>query len=94
LGGLPALFFEDFAQLPLIGDTPLYSTKNSGQHLALIQEGRRVFDSCNKSITLSRIFHQGEDPDQVKFRDSLLRLQTYSTTQEDYELFSTGSGTI
>jgi hypothetical protein len=53
-------------------------------------EGRRVFESFNQSITLSRIFRQeGEDPEQVKFRDALLRLRTYSTTQEDYELFST-----
>jgi hypothetical protein len=90
LGGLPALFFGDFAQLPPIGDTPLYSTKNSGRRLALTQEGRRVFDSFEKSITLSRIFRQeGEDPDQVRFRDALLRLRIYSTTQEDYEFFST-----
>jgi hypothetical protein len=59
LGGLPALFFGDFAQLPPIGDTPLYSTKNSGYHLALTQEGRRVFESFEKSITLSRIVLQG-----------------------------------
>jgi hypothetical protein len=90
LGGLPALFFGDFAQLPPIGDTPLYSTKPSGQHLALALEGQRVFESFKQSITLSRIFHQeGENPEQVKFRDALHRLQTYSITHEDYELFST-----
>jgi hypothetical protein len=41
LGSLPAIFFGDFAQLPPIGDTPLYSSKTSGgRRLGLALEGR------------------------------------------------------
>ena len=91
LGGLPAIFFGDFAQLPPIGDTPLYSSKMSGgRRLGLALEGCRVFESFQQSITLSCIFCQeGEDPEQIKFQDALLRLRTYSTSSDDYELFST-----
>ena len=53
-------------------------------------EGRRAFESFNQSISLNRIFRQeGEDSEQVKFQDALLCLRTYSTTQEDYNLFAT-----
>jgi ATP-dependent DNA helicase PIF1 len=80
----------DFAQLPPIGDTPLYSTKDTRKKHALTVEGRRVFDSFNQSITLSRIFRQeGSDPEQIQFRDALMRLRTYETFESDYEMFST-----
>lgn len=69
LGGLPAIFFGDCAQLPPIGDTSLYSSKTSGGwRLDLALEWRQVFESFQQSITLSRIFCQeGEDPEQIKF---------------------------
>ena len=47
-------------------------------------------ESFNQSVTLKPVFHQiGENAEQVKFREALLRLYTYSTTPEDYDLFST-----
>jgi ATP-dependent DNA helicase PIF1 len=73
LGGIPAIFFGDFAHLPPIGDTPLYATTSSARKHALTMEGRHVFESFNKSITLSRIFRQeGNDPEQIQFRDALM----------------------
>ena len=90
LGDLPAIFLGDFAQLPPIGDTPLYSTKESRKHTALHEEGRRVFESLNQSVTLETVYRQaGQDLEQIKFRDALMRLRTYSTTQEDFDLLST-----
>ena len=90
LGGVPAIFFGDFAQLPPVGDSPIYSDKPSGYRTALNAEGRRVFESFNQSVTLKTIFRQtGQDEEQVKFREALLRLRTYSTTHDDYTLFST-----
>jgi hypothetical protein len=90
LGGIPTIIFGDFAQLPPIGDTPLYSTKESHKRSALHEEGRRVFESFDQSVTLDKVYRQaGEDADQVKFRDALMRLRTYSTTQADFDLLST-----
>lgn len=89
-GDIPTIFFGDFAQLPPIGDIPLYSTNFSMRKHALNMEGRRVFESFTKSITLKQIFRQqGEEPEQVQFRNALLRLRTYDTTEEDYNIFQT-----
>ena len=53
-------------------------------------EGHRVFKSFNQSVTLQTVYRQaGTDPAQVAFRETLLRLRTYSTTQEDHNLLST-----
>src|SRR6202050_3581642 len=90
LGGIPAIFFGDFSQLPPVGDSPIYSDKPSDYCTALHTEGHRVFESFKQSVTLTTIFHQtGQDPEQVKFREALLRLSTYSTIPDDYSLFST-----
>ena len=42
------------------------------------------------SVTLQTVFCQiGENIEQVTFREALLRLHTYSTIPEDYDLFAT-----
>ena len=87
---MPAIILGDFAQLPPIGDTPLYSTRDSTRKTALTAEGKRVYNAFTQSITLSRVFRQeGDNPEQIRFRDALLRLRTYSTNVDDYELFKT-----
>jgi hypothetical protein len=53
LGGMPTIFFGDFAQLPPVGDSPMYSDKPSGYHTALHAEGHHVFESFKQSVTLS-----------------------------------------
>ena len=48
-----------------------------------------MFESFKQSVTLNTIYHQtGQSAEQVAFREALLRLRTYSTTSEDFELFS------
>jgi hypothetical protein len=42
LGGIPAIFFGDFAQLPPVGDSPMYLDKRSAYCTALHEEGRCV----------------------------------------------------
>ena len=88
MGGIGVLLFGDFAQLPPVADSPLYSSKIPNKPLAIA--GRDVYFSFNQSITLQHIFHQqGDDPISQHFRDLLLRQRTYSITQEDYNLLST-----
>jgi ATP-dependent DNA helicase PIF1 len=88
MGGISVLLFGDFAQLPPVGDSPLYSSKIPLKPMAIA--GRDVYLSFNQSITLQHIFRQqGNDPVSQQFRDLLLRQRTYSITQEDYNLLST-----
>ena len=42
LGGMSAMFFGDFAQLPPVGDSPMYSDKRSAYCTALHEEGHCV----------------------------------------------------
>jgi ATP-dependent DNA helicase PIF1 len=88
MGGIGVLLFGDFAQLPPVGDSPLYSSKTPLKPLPIV--GRDVYFSFNQSITLQQIFRQqGDDPTSQQFRDLLLRQRTYSITQEDYNFLST-----
>jgi len=78
--------FGDFAQLPPVKDTPLYSTK---QGKALRTEGQVLYSSITKSITLDVVHRQaGDEPEQVAFQNALMNLRTYSITDEDYDLLS------
>jgi hypothetical protein len=91
LGGRPSLVFGDFFQLPPIGDTPLYSDKPTlGSRSGLAAEGRAVFESFTQSVTLQKVFRQqGDDAEQIQFRDALMRLREYKATEADHALFST-----
>jgi len=40
LGGMPAIFFGDFAQLPPVGDSPMYSDKRSAYHTVRVNRIR------------------------------------------------------
>ena len=72
---MPALTFGDFAQLPPVGDTPLYSDKSSSACTTLSQEGHMVFKHSTQSVTLDTVYRQaGNDHDQVAFRDALMHL--------------------
>ena len=89
LANMPALVFGDFGQLPPIGDTPMYSTRDSAKNYALTQEGRHVYESFSQSITLGQIFRQeGENQEQVRFRDTLANLRSYSITNDNYNLLA------
>ena len=74
LGGLPALFFGDFAQLPPIGDVPLFSNKDyeGTDRASLLQQGKTVYNSLTKSVTLTQIFRQqGEKSKPSKVAPSI-----------------------
>jgi ATP-dependent DNA helicase PIF1 len=72
LGGIGVLLFGDFAQLPPVGDSPLYSSKVPLKPLLIT--GKDVYLSLNQSITLQQIFHQqGDDFISQHFHNLLLR---------------------
>ena len=71
MGGVGVLLFGDFAQLPPVGDTPLYSSKLPQKPLQFA--GKDTYLSFNQSVTLQHIFHQqGDDPVSQQFRNLLL----------------------
>ena len=57
-GGIPTIFFGDFGQLPLVGDSLMYSDKSSAYRTALYAEGCCVFESFKQSVTLNTIYCQ------------------------------------
>ncbi len=81
-GGCSILLFGDFGQLPPVMDLPLYTTDTRSD---LSDQGRTAYLEFDKAFTLTRIMHQaGNDPDQVRFRDILLRLRNAQVTMQDW----------
>ena len=82
-GGCSLLLFGDFGQLPPVMDLPLYTTDSRSD---LSDQGRTAYLQFDKAFTLTQVMCQaGSDPDQVRFRDILLRLRNAQVTKEDWE---------
>ena len=77
---------EDFGQLP-----PVYTTLSRSLDSDL---GHATYQAFDKAVTLTQVMRQcGQDQDQVRFRELLLRLSDGQLTQEDGQLLMTCSAT-
>ena len=86
-GGKSIILIGDPAQLPPVCAKPLYHAKPSNP---VGEQGYYAYMMFTNVVTLSvnqRV--KGSDPEQIVFRDFLLRLRHGETTKEDWQLLLT-----
>ena len=86
-GGKSIILIGDPAQLPPVADKPLYHAKPSNP---IAEQGYYTYMMFNSVVTLTvnqRV--KGSDPEQIVFRDLLLRLRNGETSENDWNLLLT-----
>ena len=90
-GGCSYFLFGDFGQLPPVMDLPLYTTDSRSE---LSDQGRAAYQTFQQAVVLDQVMRQaGQDPEQVRFRDILLRLRDAEVTVADWNHFMTRTPT-
>jgi ATP-dependent DNA helicase PIF1 len=87
-GNLNIALIGDFAQLPPIGDTPLYSPPSSAatENGNLSRDGRVLYQLFTRSYRLQIVHRQlGDSPEQVQFRDLLCHASQGSLSRDEWE---------
>uniref|UniRef100_T1IVW9 ATP-dependent DNA helicase n=1 Tax=Strigamia maritima TaxID=126957 RepID=T1IVW9_STRMM len=82
--GLFVYLFGDFAQLPPVGDKPLYSTVYLNHHV----QAKALYLSFKKAFILTSIMRQVGD-DQIQFKHVLFHIANGCIDMDDYNLIST-----
>ena len=87
LGGCSCLLVGDFGQLPPVMDLPLYSAVPRS---AVANLGCATYQSFAKAVMLTQVLRQdGQDREQVRFRELLLCLRDGQVSVADWELLMT-----
>ena len=82
LEGYLVILFGDFAQLPPVGDRPLYSPPAA---TVLAQQGYSVYTLFENVVVLNENVRQnGNNPEAEEFRELLLRMRDGIVTEEDW----------
>ena len=90
-GGCSYLLFGDFGQLPPVMDLPLYTTVPRSE---LSDQGRTAYQTFKQAAFLDQVMRQsGQDPQQVQFREILLRLRDARVTVADWNCLMTQTPT-
>ena len=90
-GGCSCLFFGDFGQLPPVMDLPLYTTNCRSE---LSDQGRAAYQTFKQAMVLDQVMRQaGQNPEQVQFRNILLRLRDAKVTISDWNCLMTRTPT-
>ena len=90
-GGCSCILFGDFGQLPSVMDLPLYTTDSRSE---LSDQGRPAYQTFQQAVVLDQVMRQAaQDPEQVKFRDVLLRLRDSEVTVADWNHLMTRTPT-
>ena len=82
-GGCSCMLFGDFSQLPPVMDLPLYTTVS---RTPLFDVWKAAYQLFNHAVILDQVMRQaGQKPNQVLFRDILLRLRDAQVTTADWQ---------
>ena len=82
LGGISVIILGDFAQLPPVGDRPVYATPSSS---LLAQHGHSIYALFQTVVMLAENIRQaGTNPQAEQFRAILRRLRDGQSTQDDW----------
>ena len=85
-GGMSVIFAGDFAQLPPVSQTKLFSRAKSAKETTVF--GQLLWRSITTVVMLTQQMRQG-GPGNVRFVELLSRLRDGRCTQDDYDLLNT-----